>query len=133
MNKKILTSSIVLVAIIFGLIVWGSNDKSIGATYTVSATNSTTSTPTVLPTLVLDSDSGRKKISICNDSATKIYLYKGNFSDASAASTTVILSTGYTLAANTCVIESQETGIWYGQIWATSTASGLDISTIEEK
>lgn len=137
MNKKSIIILILLLAISLGVNAYQyfakGSSNSFGATFTVSATNSSTSTPAVLPTLVVDANSGRKKLTICNDSGTKVYLYKGNFADASAASTTVLLSIGQPVAANTCVSESQETGIWYGQVWATSTASGLNISYIEEK
>jgi len=90
-----------------------------------------TTTNSALPIIVLNHNASRKYAKIINDSATAIYLYLGNFASASAASTTVGVNKGIRLNATGGEYVIGPDNLWQGECWASSTASGLNISYSE--
>jgi len=96
-----------------------------------STTNGATTTTSALPVLVLESNDYRKGAIITNASDTIVYLHLQNFTDDSAASTTVDVEQGITLAASGGSYEIMSGNLYTGDIYATSTASAKSISYIE--
>jgi len=119
-----------LLLLLFGILSDPKEKKE--ASFGVSFTNPTstvTSTKAMLPVMVLDTNADRKYAVIQNDSDTAVYLYLGYFANGTAASTTVVKNNGFRLlpaAANEFVID--DTNLYTGQVWATSSPSKKIIS-----
>lgn len=94
-----------------------------------TTTQSTTSTATLLPVKVLARNYNRIYGLIVNDSDTVMYLSLNNFTDASAASTTVF---GIRLNANGGSYEVMPSNNYIGDVWATSTASNKKLLITEK-
>lgn len=94
--------------------------------------NSATSTTSDLPVKVLDNNSARQYAKIMNDSDTAVYLYLGNFASPSAASTSVAINKGVRLNANGGEYVIESGNLWFGQVWATSTAASKGIIYLEK-
>ena len=87
--------------------------------------NSTTTAVSGLPVLVLARDRNRQTARIQNDSATPIYITEQNFDSPMAASTTANLNGGR-LNASGGTLEYED-NLWQGDVWASSTLTGLKI------
>lgn len=99
----------------------------------IDTTSSTvTTTKAVNATLVLPTNRSRIYGAIQNDSDTDVYIYLANFTDQSAASTTVIRNQGIRLPANGGFYEMLPENIYTGQVWvASTTVAGKSIMTVE--
>ena len=136
-GSVIVIGTLSLVNLSFGSLVTGGRSSS-GYDYNSanqldgsSTTIGATSTPSILPTLVLESNDSRKGAIITNDSDTIIYLHLEDFDSATAASTTVALNKGIRLNASGGSYTINSQNLYSGDIYATSTASGKNISYIE--
>lgn len=111
----------------------GSNYNNVNILNTV--THSSTSTASLpLPVLVLARNSSRAYAKIANNSATAVNIFLGNFASMSAASTSVSSTAGIRLApVNSPGFEYdiKPENLYVGDVWASSTLSGLQILTTE--
>jgi hypothetical protein len=137
MNKKIVISVSAILLVMVGVLAVNKTMKTDGvlgaspaATNVLSSiTQGTTSTYAALPVPVLSRDAYRRYATICNDHAsTKVYLVLKNFDSNTAASTTfgTAAPNGVLVAGNSCY-EINPDNLFIGDVWASSTVSGIKI------
>lgn len=95
-------------------------------------THTATSTHTTMPVLLMSTNTSRVYGLIENDSDTVMYLYFGGFQDPVSASTTVNPNEGVRVNANGGSYEILPENMYYGPIWATSTAASKNILITEK-
>lgn len=127
-----------IVAVALGLLFFKGGEEKLGAlggnNLITNTTQITTSTnASALPVKLLSRNYSRAYCAIVNDSDTAVYLTFKNFTDASAASTSVgAAKGGLRLNANGGIFECTPEKMVVTDIWASSTASGKNILVTEQ-
>ena len=84
-----------------------------------------------LPARVLAENTSRYYAAIVNDSDTAIYITLQSFTNSSSASTTVGAGKGIRLNSNGGSYEILPENMYTGEVWASSSASGKSITSVD--
>ena len=137
-SQKVIYSVIIILLVVVAAVVLtlkysplktgsASSDNNFGhTTWYATTTNSGSA-----PVRVLPQDYGRRYAIVTNNSSFPIYLYLASSSMSVASATAFITSLNGVLVNASSSYEICSVNLFTGEIWASSTASGVKISATE--
>lgn len=129
--QKIGIACVAILALVCGVLLFKTKQKTqnkgfADATIVDTINYNTFSSSSTLPVKILSRNYNRLYAMIQNDSNVPLYIYLGNFTSSSTASTTVLTGTGIRLnTAGSYEIKSDN--MWIGDVWLASTTGANNV------